>query len=184
MDKAIALQKIAKKIARCAECKADKSGLSVPGEGNPDADIMFLGEAPGKNEAKIGRPFIGRSGQLLRRMIREAGLNEADVYITSPVKYLPDRGTPTKEHINHGKTHLSKQLEIIQPKIIALMGATAVFAMFGKTMPIMKVHGNVIKENGYTYIIMLHPAAVLRFPKYAPLMKADFKKLKTLIPTR
>lgn len=181
MDKAIALQKIAKQIAVCAVCKAEKSGLPVPGEGNPDADVMFLGEAPGKNEAKTGRPFIGRSGQLLRRMIREAGFNEADVYITSPVKYLPDRGTPTKEHIKHGKIHLSKQLEVIQPKYIALMGATAVFAIFGKSMPIMKVHGNVVKENGYTYIIMLHPAAVLRFPKYAPLMKADFKKLASLI---
>lgn len=181
MDKAIALQKIAKHIAECAECKAEKSGLPVPGEGNPDADVMFLGEAPGKNEAKTGRPFIGRSGQLLRKMIREAGFRESDVYITSPVKYLPDRGTPTKDHIRHGKTHLSKQLEVIQPKYIALMGATAVFAMFGKTMPIMKVHGTVVKENGYTYIIMLHPAAVLRFPKYAPLMKADFAKLASLV---
>jgi len=181
MDQAIALDFIAKEIAACRKCKAQKSGLPVPGEGNPNADILFLGEAPGKTEAKTGRPFVGRSGQLLRRMIRESGLQEEDVYITSPVKYLPDRGTPTKDHIKHGKMHLAKQLEVIKPKYIALMGATAVYAIFEKSMPIMKVHGDVIKEAGYTYIIMLHPAAVLRFPKYAPLMKADFTKLASLV---
>ncbi len=155
--------------------------MPVPGEGNPDADLVFLGEAPGKNESKTGRPFIGRSGQLLRKMIREVGLLESDVYITSPVKYLPDRGTPTKEHIKHGNIHLAKQLKIIQPKYIVLMGATATYAVLGKSMPIMKVHGKVIKDQGYTYLIMLHPAAVLRFPKYLGLMMADFKKLRSLI---
>ena len=92
----------------------------MPGEGNPDAHIIFLGEAPGKNEAATGRPFIGRSGQLLRKMIRSLGLKESDVFITRPVKYLPDRGTPSKEQIAHGRTHLTKQLTVINPKIIVL----------------------------------------------------------------
>jgi uracil-DNA glycosylase len=69
-----ALQDIAEEIAKCRVCKKDKVGLPVPGEGNPDADIVFLGEAPGKNEAKTGRPFIGRAGKLLRELIKEAGL--------------------------------------------------------------------------------------------------------------
>lgn len=181
MDKAEKLQVINRQIAGCRLCKIGKSGVSVPGEGNPDADIVFLGEAPGKTEAKTGRPFVGRSGQLLRRMIRKVGLLEEAVFITSPVKYLPDRGTPTKQDIKHGKFHLDKQLKIIQPKIIVLLGATASYAMLGKVVPIMKVHGTIFDMNGRTYVTTLHPAAVLRFPKYAPLMLEDFNKLKALI---
>src|SRR5258706_16357604 len=95
IDKSAALKKIADEIARCAICKEGKSGLSVPGEGSSDAEIVFMGEAPGKTEAATGRPFVGRSGKLLRNMIRDAGLSEDEVFITSQVKYLPDRGTPT-----------------------------------------------------------------------------------------
>lgn len=181
MDKAKELEKIAQSIARCRECKKGKSGLPVAGEGNPDADIMFLGEAPGKTEAKTGRPFVGRSGQLLRKLIRQSGLQEAEVYITSPVKYLPDRGTPTKKDIQHGRMHLNKQLDVINPKIIVLLGATASYAILERAVPIMKEHGSVIEEKGRKYLITLHPAAVLRFPKYSSLMLADFEKLKTLI---
>ncbi len=180
MTKKQKLIALAKQIARCAECKRNKSGLPVAGEGNPDADIVFLGEAPGKTEAKTGRPFVGRSGQLLRRMIREAGLKEEEVYITSPVKYLPDRGTPTKKDIAHGRMHLAKQLAVIEPKIIVLLGATAVYAILEKVHPILKVHGKIIEDGGKKYLITLHPAAILRFPKYAPLMIADFKKIKKL----
>ncbi len=181
MNKSEILTEIAKEIERCQECKVGKSGMAVAGEGNPDADIVFLGEAPGKTEAKTGRPFVGRSGQLLRRLIRESGLSEADVYITSPVKYLPDRGTPTKKDIAHGRVHLARQLDVIEPKIIVLLGATACYAILARVVPIMKEHGTLIKESGRTYLVTLHPAAVLRFPKYASLMLADFQKLKKLI---
>lgn len=181
MNKADQLNKIASEIERCRVCKAEKSGKAVPGEGNPDADIVFLGEAPGRTEAATGRPFVGRSGQLLRRMIRESGLTEADVYITSPVKYLPDRGTPTKAHIKHGKTHLDKQLSVIRPKFIVLLGSTAVYAMLGKVVPVMKEHGTILSTDGRKYLLTIHPAAVLRFPKYAPIMKMDFEKIRELI---
>ena len=181
MTKTQKLQQIADEIARCRTCKAQKSGKPVPGEGNPDADIVFLGEAPGRNEALSGRPFIGRSGKLLRRMITDAGLREAEVFITSPVKYLPDRGTPTKKDIKHGRVHLTKQLAVIGPKIIVLLGATAVYAMLEEVVPIMKKHGTIVEKDGRRYLITLHPAAILRFPKYAPLMRADFTLLKRLV---
>lgn len=184
MDKVQQLDKIAKQIAKCRACKIGKSGLAVTGEGNPDADIVFLGEAPGKIEAKTGRPFIGRSGQLLRKFIREAGLKEAEVYITSPVKYLPDRGTPTKKDIAHGRMHLVKQLNVIEPKIIVLLGATAAYAMLKRVVPVMKEHGSIVKQNGRTYVLTIHPAAVLRFPKYAPIMLSDFEKLKIILRER
>lgn len=180
MKKVDALKNIAQTIAHCRECKKEKSGLSVPGEGNADADIVFLGEAPGKNEAKTGRPFIGRSGKLLRAMIRDVGLSEEDVFITSPVKYLPDRGTPTKQHIAHGRIHLFKQLDVIQPKIIVLLGATAIYAMLEKMIPVMKEHGHIIETGHQKYLLTLHPAAVLRFPKYAPIFREDFQKIKTI----
>lgn len=180
MNNDAALQKIATEIARCRICKIGTSGKPVPGEGNPDADIVFLGEAPGRTEAATGRPFVGRSGKLLRKLITDSGLQEDEVYITSPVKYLPDRGTPTKKDIKHGKMHLDKQLKVIQPKFIVLLGATACYAMLGNVIPVMKRHGEVIEIDGRRYLITIHPAAVLRFPKYAPLMIGDFKKIKKL----
>ena len=131
MNKLKELEKIAKEIENCKICKVGKSGKAVPGEGNPDADIVFLGKAPGKQEAIVGRPFIGRSGKLLRSLIVDAGLKEEDVYITSPVKYLPDRGMPTSEDISHGRTHLVKQLDIIKPKIIVLLGRVAAEGVLG-----------------------------------------------------
>lgn len=181
MSKQDQLDKISREIAKCRVCKSGKSGLPVPGEGNPDAKIVFLGEAPGKTEAASGRPFIGRSGQLLRRMIREIGLTEENVYITSPVKYLPNRGTPTRAHIQHGRVHLSKQLEIINPKVIVLLGNTAIYAMLDVHLPALKEHGNIVKRDGRKYLLTIHPAAVLRFPKYTPIMRADFQKVLTLI---
>lgn len=181
MNKVLELQKIAKQIANCSECKIDKIGIAVPGEGNPDADILFLGEAPGKNEAKMGRPFIGRSGNLLRKLIRETGLTEEGVFITSPVKYLPKRGTPSSTEIKHGKTHLAKQLSVIQPKLIVLLGSTAQKAMLSKLFPVLSNHGKVIEENGIKFYITLHPAAAIRFQKNIKLIVADFKKLKELV---
>src|SRR5690349_2181245 len=129
MNKAILLDALRKEIKACHVCKARSSGEMVFGEGSSDAKVMFIGEAPGHKEAQSGRPFIGRSGKLLRALIEEIGLREDDVYITSPVKYLPDSGTPTISQIEHAKTHFEKQLEIINPKIYILLGATAVFAV-------------------------------------------------------
>lgn len=171
------LAAIAKTIERCRVCKKASSGRAVPGEGNPDAKIVFLGEAPGKTEAATGRPFVGRSGRLLRSMITGIGLKEEDVFITSPVKYLPDRGTPSKKQIVHGRTHLVRQLDVIKPKVIVLLGKTAVTAMLDRVSAVLKEHGSAVKENGRTYIITLHPAAVLRFPKYKPLMVKDFSRV-------
>lgn len=175
------LRKIAKEIENCRVCKLGKSGKAVVGEGSPDAKIAFIGEAPGKQEALSGRPFIGRSGQLLRLLIRESGLKEEDVYITSPVKYLPDRGTPTPKDIAHGKTHLDKQLNIINPKIIVLLGSVAVQALLGRKIPILSDHGKIINEGSRRYFVTLHPAAAIRFAKNKPLLIKDFKKLNSLL---
>ncbi len=177
MDKMKRLADVAKEIEKCEICKIGKSGMAVPGEGNPDAEIVFLGEAPGKEEAKIGRPFIGRSGKLLRSLINEVGLREEEVFITSPVKYLPDKGTPSSDDISHARIHLNKQLEIINPKIIVLLGSVAAQAMLGEKIPITKEHGKIIEKEGRKYFLTFHPAAALRFPPNRELLRGDFLKL-------
>lgn len=203
-----ALEKIAREIERCKVCKEGKTGVAVAGEGNPDADIVFIGEAPGKKEAVEGRPFIGRSGQLLRSLIREIGLDDVkDVYITSPVKYLPLRGTPTPQDIAHGRIHLMKQLNIIDPKIVVLLGRVAAEGVLraptlsgevglppsrkaseghsrgARKVAVVKERGSVIEErDGVKYFLTYHPAAALRFPiKFKPVLKDDFLLVKQLL---
>lgn len=181
MTKQQKLQKVNDEIINCPTCPIDKTGNPVPGEGNADADIVFIGEAPGKKEAESGRPFIGRSGQLLRSQIRDSGLKEEDVYITSPVKYLPLRGTPTPADIAHGKIHLDKQLSIIDPNIIVLLGNTACQGVLGEKIPVMKEHGKIIERKGKKYFIMLHPAAAIRFQKFRNIFTEDFKTLQFIL---
>lgn len=184
MNKQKLLDKIAEEIRSCEECKAGKSGMAVPGEGNADADIVFVGEAPGKNEAMTGRPFVGRSGKFLRSLITDVlKLKEEDVFITSPVKYLPDRGTPAPADIAHGRTHFLKQLEIIEPKIIVLLGSVATQGVLGEKYPTTKMHGQILNQDGRNYFFTFHPAAGIRFAKIKVLINEDFKKLKTMIDT-
>jgi DNA polymerase len=153
----------------------------VPGEGNPDARIVFIGEAPGREEAKTGRPFVGRSGKLLRQAIRDIGLDESQVFITSPVHYLPDMGTPSKEMIQHGREHLFEQLSVIKPDMIVLLGNSACVALLDDKVEITKKHGTLLKKDGRTYFITVHPAYAVRFTKGKEMLLSDFAKLKRLI---
>jgi uracil-DNA glycosylase family 4 len=181
MNKEKALKLIAEEIARCALCKSGGTGKAVPGEGNPDAQVVFIGEAPGKEEAKSGRPFIGRSGKFLRQMLKEAGLDGNEVFITSPVHYLPLRGTPTKEMIIHGRKHLYKQISIINPKIIVLLGKTACLAMLDTKAAITKAHGSKVEKEGRMYYVTFHPAYAMRFPEGEKQFIRDFRKLKGMM---
>lgn len=181
MNKEQALRRIAAEIERCRLCRKGGTGKAVPGEGDPDARVVFIGEAPGREEAKTGRPFVGRSGKLLRQAIRDAGLVESEVFITSPVHYLPDRGTPSKEMIHHGREHLFKQLAVIGPDIIVLLGNSACVALLDGKVEITKKHGTLVKKDGRTYFITVHPAYAVRFAKGKEMLRSDFAKLKRLI---
>ncbi|MBI2028272.1 MAG: uracil-DNA glycosylase [Candidatus Levybacteria bacterium] len=181
MDKAKRLEEIAKEIERCKVCQKGKSGKAVAGEGCPDARIVFVGEAPGRTEAATGRPFVGRSGNFLRSLIKEIGLKEEDAFITSPVKYLPDKGTPSKSDIKHGRLHLLAQLKIIDPKIIILLGKVACFGVIEEEIAINKRHGEVIQKDDQRYFVTFHPSAALRFPPLGKLLKSDFEKLRNII---
>lgn len=180
-EKRLQLEKISEAIEKCKTCLENKSGRAVAGEGNPDADILFVGEAPGRLESQTGRPFVGRSGKLLRKLIADAGLNEEDVFITSPVKYLPDNGTPSAKDIAHGKTHFDKQVQIIQPKIIVLLGRVAAEAVLERKISVVSEHGKVLKEKGRNMFVTVHPAAALRFTKMKGMLLEDFKKLHKLL---
>lgn len=178
------LEKVNDEIRNCKICPIGKSGKVVVGEGSPDADVVFIGEAPGKQEALSGRPFIGRSGKFLRSLIVSSGLTEDEVYITSPVKYLPDRGTPVPADIKHGKVHLDRQLEVIDPKIIVLLGNVAVQGVLGEKIPVKTRHGEILDRNGRKYMVTLHPAAGIRFPPLKEIIIGDFKKLIDLLPNK
>lgn len=175
------LLKIAQEIEVCAQCREGKLGRAVAGEGSPYAEIAFIGEAPGKEEAKVGRPFIGRSGKFLRSMIREIGLEEKEVFITSPVKYLPWQGTPTKADIAHGRVHLFRQLAVVDPKIIVLLGNVASWAVLEREVSVSREHGKIIKDGTKVYLVTFHPAAAMRFPKIRKEFTDDFKRLKLLL---
>jgi uracil-DNA glycosylase len=184
MDKERALKRIAAEIGRCRPCREGCSGKAVPGEGSADARVVFIGEAPGREEAKTGRPFIGRSGRLLRETIREIGLADEEVFITSPVHYLPDRGTPSREMILHGREHLFQQLAIIDPDVIVLLGATACRAVLDRKVEVAKLHGSIARSDRRTCFITFHPAYAIRFTDGKRLFLEDFARLKRLIKAR
>ena len=134
----------------------------VFGEGNPDCEALFIGEAPGVEEDKQKRPFVGRSGQLLRASIRELGWKEGDVYITNIVKRRPpENRDPLPEEIEAYRPYLTRQIEIINPKIIVALGR---FAMnyFLPEAKITRDQGKVFSVDGRLVVPMFHPAAALR----------------------
>ncbi len=175
------LEKVRLEVEACLECRIDKEGMVVFGEGNPDAKILFVGEAPGRLEAATGRPFIGRSGQLLRGSIRDLGLKEEDVYITSPVKRIPTYATPKPKDILHGMTHLQKQIDMIDPEVIVLLGNVATRGVLGVIPKTSKSHGTFLEQNGKTYFFSYHPAAAIRFVKFKKVFLDDFQKLKKYV---
>lgn len=178
MTKQQELQKIEQQIEHCADCKIGTTGKAVPGEGNPDARIVFVGEAPGKQEASTGMPFIGRSGQLLRHEITAIGLSEKDIFITSVGKYLPIKGTPSLSQIAHGRKHLLKQLAVIQPKVVVLLGSVAAKGVLDEKVSVKIVHGTTEEKDRRYYFFTLHPAAGLRFPPLREIFLDDYKETR------
>ena len=160
---------IEKEVINCINCRLYKKAKhGVPGEGPEDAKVFFIGKAPGATEDKTGHPFVGRAGQYLTRMIEEIGLNRSEVFITSVLKHFPPGNRePKKDEIAACKPYLLRQLAVIKPKIIVLLGKTA------------ESIKNEIK--GAKIITTVHPSAAMRFPKMAARMKKDFQKLKQLL---
>ncbi len=153
----------------------------VFGEGNINSDIVFIGEAPGQRENELKRPFVGRSGQLLDKLIGTIGWKREDVYITNIVKRRPpENRDPWPEEIEAYKLYLTRQIEIINPKVVATLGR---FSMnyFLPTAKISRDQGKVFRLDGRLVVPLFHPAAALRATAVLNQLEASFKKLPAII---
>jgi uracil-DNA glycosylase family 4 len=185
IEKQKKLDELAKRSADELQFELSKHSKLVFGEGNPDAEIFFLGEAPGAQEDKLQRPFIGVSGQLLRRNIRSLGWKESDVYITSVLKHRPPANRdPTPDEIELNRPLLDEQIAVIDPLIVVTLGR---FSM-GKFLPNVKVsqvHGKIYKvKHGSTkrFVVPLyHPAAALRSTQMKEAFEKDFLRLPKIL---
>ncbi len=176
------LNDIVTEIKTCQKCGLSRQRTrAVPGEGAVNADIMFIGEAPGWNEDQQGRPFVGAAGHFLDEMIASIGLNRSEVYITNVVKCRPpDNRDPLPDEINHCRRYLNEQISLISPKIIVTLGRYSMGLFFpGKT--ISNIHGTHISHNGIIYFAMYHPAAALHQGGLRAVIKNDMQKLPRLL---
>ncbi len=177
-----ALTDLNKEIALCRLCEIAKTRTkAVPGEGAENAEIMFIGEAPGWNEDQQGRPFIGAAGQFLDELLASIQLKRADVYIANVIKCRPpENRDPLPTEIANCQKWLDRQIEMISPKIIVTLGRYSMAKFFpGKT--ISRIHGTSQILNGTIYFAMYHPAAALHQGNLRQTLKEDIMKLPPLL---
>lgn len=187
MSKQADLQKLAEEIVSKNVCEALAAQATqlVMGDGNADADIVFIGEAPGKQEDEQGLPFVGASGKFLNEMLAAAGLKREDVYITNIVKYRPPNNRdPSPEEKREFWPYLMRQLEIIQPKVVITLGRHS-GAAFIPDLVISKDHGHARKvkyhDNEFLVIPLYHPAAALYNGSMRQVLIDDFLVAKMLV---
>lgn len=182
MDKKTQLESLSKEISACTKCALCKSATqSVPGSGNPNAEIVFIGEAPGFYEDQQGVPFVGRSGKLLDFLLSQIKLNRSDVWIGNIIKHRPpENRDPSPDEINTCKAFLTQQIKIIDPKIIITLGR---FSMnyFLPNETISMAHGKPYQLGKFTVYPVYHPAAGLRNPTMKRQLIEDFLKIPDII---
>ncbi len=170
------LNKLYEPYCECNGCHFNMPPATqiVFGEGNPNANLLFIGEAPGREEDLAGKPFVGRSGKLLNRIFEAAGLTREDAFITNVVKCRPPNNRrPLPSEIEANKELLLGQIKIIQPKVICTLGSAALEGLTGKTVKITKEHGKHSLWNGIVLMPAYHPAYILRNPKELKALMAD-----------
>jgi DNA polymerase len=184
------LAKLAEEVETCTRCDLHcNTTHGVPGDGPPDARIMFVGEAPGRNEDLQGRPFVGAAGKFLQELLAAAGLTRDQVYITNVVKHRPtqpsarggfDNRAPTPEEIDACRTYLDRQMEIIRPRLIVTLGRFSVGAFFPGSS-ITRSHGTYREKDGLHFFHSYHPAAALYNEGLRSTMVDDMRKLGKLL---
>ena len=182
MNQEMELKKIADAVSNCKKCELFHSReKGVPGEGPPDAEIMFIGEGPGFHENMQGRPFVGAAGDLLVELLAGIGLKREQVFITNVVKCRPPGNRDPELHeLRACNSYLEKQLQIINPKVVVTLGRFSM-AKFIPNAKISEVHGQPMKVKGMLVIPFFHPAAALHRPSLRPVVEEDFAKLPELI---
>jgi DNA polymerase len=162
------LEAIAKTVQQCTRCPLYKTAThGVPGEGNPDADFVVVGEAPGADEDASGRPFVGASGQLLTKILAAINLTREDVFICNVVKHRPPGNrNPASDEVEACSPYLVRQLELVRPKVILTVGNFAAQTLLGTKLGIGKLRGQAHLYHGVPLIATYHPAALLRNPAW------------------
>src|SRR3979411_2391480 len=178
------LEAIGADVRVCRMCKlCERRTVAVPGEGSPEAEILFIGEGPGFNEDQQGRPFVGAAGQLLTEMLRGIGLRREDVFITNVVRCRPPGNRdPLPDELAACDAYTQRQIAVLDPKLIVTLGRYSM-ARFVGTGPMRELHGRTREWNGITCLAMYHPAAILRTPTVEMLRiyEEDFSKIPALL---
>ena len=183
-DKVDNLEKLKKSIQTIKNCSLkDNAKNMVFSDGNPKSKIMLIGEAPGANEDEEGLPFVGRAGVLLDKMLSAINLNREKVYISNIINYRPpENRRPTDEEIQRYLPFITKHIEIINPKILVLLGSTAMNALIGNDVVISKMRGKWIQKNfgicKTSVIITFHPAFLMRQPAQKKMAWIDLKMIR------
>lgn len=167
----------------CQRCRLASGRTQVVfGTGNPEADIVFVGEAPGFYEDRQGEPFVGAAGKLLTELLQSAGLSRADIFIANVIKCRPPNNRdPLPEEIDTCKPFLLQQIELIRPKLVCTLGNFATQTLLGRKVGITKVRGQVIRLPHFIVFPLLHPAAALHQGNLRGPLMEDFRTLKTVL---
>jgi uracil-DNA glycosylase len=172
------LEKIAEDVRGCPLCKLARTRKNaVPGEGQISAKIMFIGEAPGRNEDEEGRPFVGAAGRILNDLLKKVGIERSQVFITNIVKCRPPNNrVPKEDELNACRPYLDRQIALIKPKVICILGRTAYSSLLGGSS-ITANRGKIVVRGGQKYFLTFHPAAVIYNKGLLSALEADLKKL-------
>jgi len=176
------LEIIKQNVIKCTKCDLCKTRTNaVPGKGNFQSDVIFVGEAPGRNEDRCGEPFIGVAGKKLSIALDEAGISRDAVYITNIVKCRPPNNRiPKTSERNTCQEYLKQEISIIKPKIICILGNTAFNSILGGS-EIIKFRGKIVRKDSQLYFLTIHPAATIYNQKLIDVLKSDIVKLFDLI---
>jgi uracil-DNA glycosylase family 4 len=184
-EKATSLDEFEKLICDCTKCRLHEGrNKFVFGTGNPNTDVLVIGEGPGAEEDKQGLPFVGRAGKLLTDMLKAIKFEREDVYIGNIVKCRPPGNrTPMQDEMDTCLPYLKKQVELINPKFILCLGLTAAKGLLKKKESLGKLRQNVFEYAGAKVIVSYHPAALLRNPHWKKDSWEDLKKLRKMYDT-
>jgi len=182
-DIADSLQEIHAQIRRCRRCPLGRTRTrAVPGEGAPDADLLFVGEAPGGDEDQQGRPFVGAAGRLLTQLLKSIGVQREEVFITNVIKCRPpENRDPLPEEIGACHEFLLTQIALITPKVICTLGRFAAHTLIDKQLSISREHGKERRISGIVYVPLYHPAAALHQAGIIDSLEADTRHLRTIL---
>ncbi|MHB9129833.1 MAG: uracil-DNA glycosylase [Armatimonadota bacterium] len=180
------LEVLAQGIRVCRNCDLSLNRTNaVPGEGNPQATIMFVGEAPGATEDKTGRPFVGTSGKFLDAMLADIGLQRSEVFIANVNRCRPpENRDPTTFEVEACDPWLRAQIRVIQPKVVCPLGRFALETLVDPKLKISKVHGQPFEKAGILFIPLYHPAAALHRQDLRETLKADMHRMKEILVER